>query len=276
MTIRLGVPKEKAEGERRVALVPEVANRFVKLGFEVHLETKAGLTSYFPDSEYEKVGVKIESDAKGLLRNAQVLLTVQPPLEEQINELQGGSVVIGFMAPHKNAQLVSKMKERKIISFGMELLPRVTRAQSMDALSSQSTVAGYKAALLAANLSGRFFPMLTTAAGTIRPVRALILGAGVAGLQAIATARRLGAVVEAYDVRRAVKEQVESLGAKFLEIPIDAETQGGYARELTEEDKKKGKMYAEEARRKWFLNMSGVLMSSSQPRKFLGKKPLCW
>ncbi|MDO8528173.1 MAG: Re/Si-specific NAD(P)(+) transhydrogenase subunit alpha [Deltaproteobacteria bacterium] len=238
MAIRLAVPKEHEQNEKRVALVPDVALRLIQKGFEICLESNAGLNAGFPDALYEKAGVKIEKDRGALFKNAQVILTVQTPGEEEIAAFSTGQIVIGFISEHRHPKRVAKMREKKIVSFAMELIPRVTRAQSMDALSSQSTVAGYKAALIAANLSGRFFPMLTTAAGTIRPVKALIFGAGVAGLQAIATAKRLGAVVEAYDVRRAVKEQVQSLGARFLEIAVDAESQGGYARELTPEEKK--------------------------------------
>lgn len=237
MAIQLAVLRDREQNEKRVALIPDVVSRLVQKGFEITVEAEAGLGSFYPDEAYVKAGAKIEKDRKALLNNAQIIVKVACPDEEEISETAGGKIVIGFMSPYRYPKRVEKMKEKKIISFAMEMIPRITRAQSMDALSSQSTVAGYKAALLAADLSGRFFPMLTTAAGTIRPARCLILGAGVAGLQAIATARRLGAIVEAYDVRRAVKEQVESLGARFLRSAVDAEAKGGYARELTAEEK---------------------------------------
>lgn len=241
MAFTIFVPKESAAGEKRVALVPDVAGRLVKLGFEVVLESHAGLNASFPDAAYQAAGAKLTSDVAGILSKAPILLAVQMPGENILELLKEGTILVGMLAPHRNAAQIGRLREKKIFAFSMELLPRITRAQSMDVLSSQATVAGYKAALMAAHLSKRFFPMLTTAAGTIRPVKALVLGAGVAGLQAIATARRLGAIVEAYDVRRVVKEQVESLGARFLEIQVDAAAEGGYARELTAEEKQKEK-----------------------------------
>ncbi len=239
MTIRIAIPKERGQNEKRVALIPEVAGRLVQKGFEIALEAGAGLGSFFSDPDYEKIGVKIEKDLKTLLNGAQIVLKVQAPSHEEIECLSPGTILIAFMSQHRTPEKIANLKEKKITTFAMEKIPRVTRAQSMDALSSQSTVAGYKAVLMAANLSSRFFPMLTTAAGTIRPAKVLVLGAGVAGLQAIATAKRLGAIVEAYDVRPAVKEQVQSLGAKFLEIKVDAEAKGGYARELTDDEKRR-------------------------------------
>jgi H+-translocating NAD(P) transhydrogenase subunit alpha len=237
MPIRVAVPKEVTPGERRVALVPPVAERLTKLGFEILLQKGAADGVHYAESAYGSA--RLFEGAEALLHEAEVVVKVAPPTEAEIELMREGTVVIGFMLPHRYPERVARMRDRKITSFAMELVPRISRAQSMDALSSQASVAGYKAALLAANLSGRFFPMLTTAAGTIRPAKALILGAGVAGLQAIATARRLGAIVEAYDVRRAAREQVQSLGAKFLEIPVDAEAAGGYARELTPEEKQR-------------------------------------
>lgn len=237
MTIRVAVPKEKTGGERRVSAVPETANRLVKKGFEVLVESGAGEGANNPDEAYEKAGAKIVKDARELLTSAQVILKVRPPEAGEISLLKPGTVLVGFLFAHEDPGRVKLLRDRKATFFAMELIPRVTRAQSMDALSSQATVAGYKSVLLAANLAGRFFPMLTTAAGTVRPAKVLILGVGVAGLMAIATARRLGAIVSAYDVRRAVKEQVQSLGARFLETEVDAEAHGGYARELTEEEK---------------------------------------
>ncbi len=235
MPIRVAVPKESESGERRVALVPEVVQRLAKLGVEVHLQKGAGDKTHIPDEAYAEA--KLTGGGKALWGSADVVLKVQPPTEKEIDQMREGAMVIGFMAAHRHPERVAKLRDRKITSFAMELVPRISRAQSMDALSSQAAAAGYKAALMAANLSSRFFPMLTTAAGTIRPSKVLVIGAGVAGLQAIATARRLGAVVSAYDVRSATKEQVESLGAKFVQLSITAEGEGGYARELTDEER---------------------------------------
>lgn len=237
MAFRLAVPKERKTGETRVALVPDTVARLIKAGFTVAIETGAGASTYYSDDDYQKAGAQIVADPKALVDGAQVVLAVQPPDETITAHLKAGSILISFLAPHAHKDLVKKLQSQQVTSFGMELIPRVTRAQSMDALSSQATVAGYKAVLVAADHSSRFFPMLTTAAGTIRPAKVMIIGAGVAGLQAIATARRLGAVVEAYDVRPAVKEQIESLGARFIETGVKAEGSGGYARELTDEEK---------------------------------------
>lgn len=239
MSIRIAVLKEKSLGERRVAIVPEVAAKIVQAGFSIALESGAGMSASFPDEAYQKTGVEIGTDSKTVLKDANCVLAVQMPRDEELSELKEKAILIAFLSPHRHAEQITKLKDKKVIAIAMEQIPRITRAQSMDALSSQATVAGYKAVLIAANLCGRFFPMLTTAAGTIRPSKLLILGAGVAGLQACATAKRLGAIVEAYDVRHAVKEQVESLGARFLEIELDAQAKGGYARELTAEEKKR-------------------------------------
>ena len=237
--IKVAVPRETLAGERRVALVPDTVARLVKLGFEVDVEAGAGAGAYHADELYEAAGARVVSDAAALWSEARLLCKVQPPTLEEAARLQAGAVLVSFLQAHRHPEVVTCLRDRKVTTFAMELVPRITRAQSMDALSSQATVAGYKGTLMAAELSHRFFPMLTTAAGTIRPARVLVLGAGVAGLQAIATARRLGAVVEAYDVRRAAREQVESLGAKFLQVELDAEAEGGYARELTEEEKER-------------------------------------
>ncbi|KAF0191055.1 MAG: NAD(P) transhydrogenase subunit alpha [Gammaproteobacteria bacterium] len=237
MSLRLGVPKEITSGERRVALVPDVVARLVKKGFTVVVEKDAGKSAFFSDDAYRNAGAEIADNASAVYAAADIVLRVQPPSLEEIGALKGSSIVIGLMAAHANIDRVRRMQEKGLTSFSLELVPRITRAQAMDVLSSQATVAGYKAALMAANMTGRFLPMLTTAAGTIRPAKVLIMGAGVAGLQAIATMRRLGAIVEAYDVRRAAGEQVQSLGAKFLALEIDAEGSGGYARELTAEEK---------------------------------------
>jgi NAD(P) transhydrogenase subunit alpha len=235
MPIRVGIPKETAPDERRVAMVPEVVSRLARLGVEVLVQQGAGQGARITDAQYKDA--RLVADAASLYREADVVLRVQPPTLAEIDAMREGTVVIGYMAPHLARDRARRMCGRRITSLAVELVPRISRAQSMDALSSQASVAGYKAVLLGASLSGRFFPMLTTAAGTIRPAKVLVIGAGVAGLQAIATARRLGAMVEAYDVRAATREQVQSLGAKFLEVEVKAEGSGGYARELTAEEK---------------------------------------
>ena len=236
MPAMIGALLERAPREMRVSLVPEVAGKLIRAGAQVLMEHGAGEGARFPNSAYQ--GVQW-TDAAGVLKEAQVLLTVQPLDLERIRLLKSGTVLIGFLQPYARHEEVRALKERGVTSFAMELVPRISRAQSMDALSSQAAIAGYKAVLIAANHLQKFLPMLTTAAGTIRPAQVLIIGAGVAGLQAIATAKRLGAVVEAYDVRSATREQVKSLGAKFVETGVSAEGSGGYARELTEEEKRK-------------------------------------
>ncbi|EDN68968.1 NAD(P)(+) transhydrogenase (AB-specific) [Beggiatoa sp. PS] len=235
MPITVAVPKEQTPEERRVALVPEIAERLTKLGVTVVIEKGMGKFAYLMDTAYPSV--QIIDNVDNLYQQADVILKVQPPTESEIDQMKEGTVVIGFMSPHSYPERVAKLRDKKITSLAMELVPRISRAQSMDALSSQAAIAGYKSVIMAADLASIFFPMLTTAAGTIRPAKVLVIGAGVAGLQAIATARRLGAMVEGYDVRAATKEQVESLGAKFVDMEIKAEGQGGYARELTEEEK---------------------------------------
>lgn len=237
MPITIGVVKETAPNETRVALVPEVTAKFAARGARVLVERLAGATAQFPDSLYKNTD--FADSAAAVLAQADVLVKVSPPTLAEIAQLRSGSLVVGFLQVHAKLDEVRAMQERGITSLAMELIPRISRAQSMDALSSQAAVAGYKAVLIAANLLDRFFPMLTTAAGTIRPAQVLVIGAGVAGLQAIATARRLGAVVEAYDVRSATREQVKSLGAKFVETGVSADGAGGYARELTAEEKAK-------------------------------------
>ncbi len=237
MGINIGLPKEIREGEKRVALSPDSVGRLLKLGFSVHVEKNAGLNSFFTDAQYEKAGAKLEENAKSLYENSQILLKVQIPTKDEISFLKESSTLVSFIFPHRFPEEMKSLQEKKIHIFAMEKIPRVTRAQNMDALSSQATVAGYRAALHAADLCPRFFPMLTTAAGTIRPSKVLVMGAGVAGLQAIATARRLGAIVEGYDVRASAREQVESLGARFISSSVNAEAQGGYARELSAEEK---------------------------------------
>jgi NAD(P) transhydrogenase subunit alpha len=237
MPFVIAVPGETAPGERRVATVPEVVQKLVKSGHEVRIEHGAGTGAYYPDDLYMAAGATIAYSRAELLNGAQVVLKVQPPTIAEADQLPEGTIVIGFMNAGRNPEAVFRMRDRKITAFALELVPRISRAQSMDALSSQATAGGYVAALLGASHCPKFLPMLTTAAGTIRPATVLVLGAGVAGLMAIATAKRLGAIVEAYDVRRAAGEQVRSLGARFIELEIDAEDQGGYARELTPEEK---------------------------------------
>jgi len=237
MSVTIGALRESAPRETRVSLVPEVTDKLVRDGARVLIEHAAGERAGYPDALYK--GVTWSDSASAVLQAADVVLTVQPLTLDQIGQLRGSAVVVGFMQPYAHAAEVRALKERGITSFAMELVPRISRAQSMDALSSQASIAGYKAVLIAANELQKFLPMLTTAAGTIRPAQVLIIGAGVAGLQAIATARRLGAVVEAYDVRSATREQVRSLGAKFVDTGVSAEGTGGYARELTAEEKAK-------------------------------------
>jgi len=235
--MNVSVPKETASGERRVALVPEVVERLGRGGIEVTIEAGAGAGAHYPDADYEKAGAKLGEGYSG-----QVVAKVAAPSAEEIGRLPRGAVLIGFLAPLTAPDTVRALAEAGVTSFAMEAIPRISRAQSMDALSSQASVGGYHAALIAAQELPRFFPMLTTAAGTVRPAKVLVLGAGVAGLQAIATTRRLGAIVQAFDVRSAVKEQIESLGARFLELDLgleDAEAAGGYARALTEEEQQR-------------------------------------
>ena len=237
--MKVSVPKEVAEGERRVALVPEVAKRLSPTGIELAVESGAGEAAHHPDGAYEEAGVSVSADG-GF--SGDVVAKVAPPTAEEISRMKEGGVLIGFLQPLTAGDTSKALADAGVTSFAMEAIPRITRAQSMDALSSQATVAGYRAALIAAEELPRFLPMLTTAAGTVRPAQVLVLGAGVAGLQAIATSRRLGASVQAFDVRSAVKEQIESLGARFLELDMgleDAEDAGGYARALTEEEQQK-------------------------------------
>ena len=236
MPVVVGVLRETAANESRVAVVPEIAGKLKALGARVLIERGAGLAAHFPDAAYTDAEL---SDAAAILQRTDILLCVQPPSVATVNALKQGAVIVGFMQAYARHDLVRALKNRRVTSFSMELVPRISRAQSMDALSSQASVAGYKAALIAADTLEKFLPMLTTAAGTIRPASVLVIGAGVAGLQAIATAKRLGAVVEAYDVRSATKDQVKSLGARFIDTGVAAEGAGGYARELTAEEKLK-------------------------------------
>lgn len=240
----IGVPREIAPGERRVALVPDVVQLLTRAGHQVVVERGAGRGAGFTDEAYTGAGCDLADRAEDVYRNAALVLKIQRPLADspsdrsELEMLKPGSALIGLLQPSGDPQLFAQLAERNITAFSMELVPRTTRAQMMDALSSQSTVAGYKAVLIAASALQKFFPMLMTAAGTVRPARVLVIGAGVAGLQAIATARRIGAVVEAFDTRPVVKEQVQSLGATFVELDVhaaEAQDAGGYAKELSED-----------------------------------------
>jgi len=248
----LAVPREAAVKERRVALVPETVARFAKSGVGVRVQRGAGDAAAFPDTLYEQAGASFAGDAASLADGAAAVVTVGRPSDEVLAALRAGTVVVGFLNPLGDPAFVERLAGAQLTALAMEMIPRITRAQSMDALSSQSNIAGYKAVLLAASALPKFFPMLTTAAGTIAPAKLLVLGAGVAGLQAIATARRLGAVVSGYDVRAVVKEQVQSLGASFLEFDLgaDAEGAGGYAKELTVEQ--------QERQRAWMVEQIGA------------------
>ncbi|WP_293135019.1 Re/Si-specific NAD(P)(+) transhydrogenase subunit alpha [Microcoleus sp. bin38.metabat.b11b12b14.051] len=234
--MKLAIAKEVEAEERRVALVPDVVARLVKQGVEVWVEAGAGAKSFFSDLAYEQAGARVVADTATLWGEADVVVKIGEFKESEVHQLREGGVCIGFLNPLGNPALVQRLADRKVTAFSMEMIPRTSRAQSMDALSSQANIAGYKAVLIAACALPKYFPMLTTAAGTIRPAKILVMGVGVAGLQAIATARRLGAVVEAFDIRPETKEQVQSLGAKFVDVELKEETvaTGGYAKELSE------------------------------------------
>ncbi len=236
MALVIGIPKESAKGENRVAVVPDVGRKFRFLGADLCIEQGAGTGSHFRDEEFE--GALFAASAAEVYARADVIFKVQAPSLEEIRVIRPGTILIGFLRPFEDSERARLFCENKITSFALELLPRISRAQSMDALSSQSTVAGYLCAIIAAENCPKFFPMITFAAGTLRPARVLVIGVGVAGLQAIATAHRLGAIVEAYDVRSETREQAESVGARFIDIGISARDAGGYARELTIEERK--------------------------------------
>jgi proton-translocating NAD(P)+ transhydrogenase subunit alpha len=257
--MKVSVPKETAAGERRVALVPELVDRLAKGGIETVVEAGAGAGAHRSDAAYVQAGARIGDGFSG-----DVVAKVAPPSPEEIARLRRGGVLVGFLQPLSAVDTVRELAAAGVTSFAMEAIPRITRAQSMDALSSQATVTGYLAALIAARELPRFFPMLTTAAGTVRPAKMLVIGAGVAGLQAIATARRLGAAVQAFDVRSAVKEEIESLGARFLELDMgieDAEAAGGYARALTEEEQQRQRDLLAEA----IGQMDAVISTAAVP-----------
>lgn len=242
--MKIGIPKESAEGETRVAITPESAAKLIQSGFEVSIESNAGKLSLFPDEVYLNIGCAVMRDPSLVWTQSDAILTVKKPRIQEIEQIREEAILIGFLQPLTSPEIVKKLAEKKIISFSLDTIPRISRAQTMDALSSMSTVAGYKAVLLAADVFPKFFPMLITAAGTVTPAKVFVIGAGVAGLQAIATARRLGAVVEAFDTRPAVKEEIESLGARFVQgewemEPEKAQTRQGYAKELPPESFKK-------------------------------------
>ena len=234
MPVIVGVPRETERGETRVALVPPTVAKLTGLGAEVVVESGAGLASFIEDADYG--GARVLPAARDVYAAAGLVLKVQPPTAAETEQLRPGSVLVGMIPAYKFPGRVAALRDRGVTAFAMELLPRITRAQSMDVLSSQAAIGGQKAALMAACALGRLLPMFTSAVGTIRPAKVVVLGAGVAGLQAIATAHRFGAVVEAYDVRAATREQVQSVGGRFIDMPISAEGEGGYARELTEEE----------------------------------------
>ena len=233
VTAVIGVARERATGERRVAVTPETCRKLVAAGATVRVERGAGQGAYIPDAQYTDAGAMLVDDADAARDGAAIVACVQPPATTAIARLRPGTVLVGLLAPESDPARAAALRDGGVVAFPLERLPRTTRAQAMDVLSSQAGMAGYKAVLISAQLAPRFFPMLTTAAGTIRPSRVLIIGAGVAGLQAIATARRLGAQVEGFDVRPETREQIESLGGKFLDLGVSATGEGGYARELT-------------------------------------------
>lgn len=237
MALNIGVIRETLAGEARVAVVPEVVKKFKALGAGVCIETGAGTASFIGDEDFAAAGAEIVGSAAAVLGRSQVVPCIQPPPFDVLHAMQSGTVLLGGLHPYASRERIDVLRAGKITAFATELIPRISRAQSMDTLSSQAAVAGYLTVLIAANHCPKFFPMLTYAAGTIRPARVLVIGAGVAGLQAIATAKRLGAIVEGYDVRPETREQIESLGARFVDTGVSAAGGGGYARELTAEEK---------------------------------------
>lgn len=237
MPVKIAVLKETRTAERRVAMVPAVAEKLAKLGAQIHLQSGAGLAVKLADAAYKNV--QLHPDPIEMVRDADIVLAVQPPDVAVVRAMKEGAVLISFVYAHKEAELTRLLRDRKITTFAMELVPRITRAQAMDALSSQAALAGYYAVLLGATSIARMLPMMTTAVGSLKPAMTLVMGLGVAGLQALATARRLGSRTEGYDVRPETKEQAESLGARFVDTGVDARGAGGYARELTQEEKDK-------------------------------------
>ena len=237
MTVQIGIARETAEGERRVAIVPETCKKLVAAGASVRVERGLGLRAHFSDQAYVDAGADLADDAAAAIGDADLVLCVQAPDTTRIAMMKHGAALVGSLQPQADEARAGALRAGGIVAFPLETLPRTTRAQAMDVLSSQAGMAGYKAVLIAAQLAPRFFPMLTTAAGTIRPSKVLVIGAGVAGLQSVATAKRLGAQVEGFDVRPEVREQIESLGGKFLDLGVSAAGEGGYARQLTDEER---------------------------------------
>jgi len=271
--MKIAVPRETAEGETRAALTPQIAGQLVASGNQVLVQAGAGEAAHFPDAAYAEAGATLVPDVAALFGQAELVLRVGRPSNEEIEMLRPKTVLIGTLGTLANPKLAELLAERGITAISMDAIPRITRAQSMDSLSSQSTVGGYKAVLLAASRLPKFFPLLTTAAGTVRPARGLIMGAGVAGLMAIGTARRLGAVVEAFDVRPVVKEQVESLGATFIEVPMteeekaSAQTAGGYAREMSEDyQRRQSELIAERVKAADFVITTALIPGRPAPR----------
>jgi len=267
--MNIGVPKEIAEFEKRVAATPETVKKYIEAGASVSVQQGAGEACFIQDKDYEASGASIESDVSKLYANSDLILKVQRPHDEELKLFKENSYLISFIQPLVNADLVQQLADKKVNALSIDSVPRIARAQKLDALSSQANVAGYKAVLLAANSLGKMMPLMMTAAGTVSAAKVFVIGAGVAGLQAIATAKRLGAVVEGYDTRPVVRDQVESLGAKFVELEIeeDTETEGGYAKELSEEAKKQGQLLVEEH----VINADIVITTAAIPGK---KSPL--
>ncbi len=268
----VGVPKETAELEKRVAMVPETVAKLVEKGLDVHIEKDAGLASNYLDEAYREAGATIVEDRSQLFSNSDILIAIQTPAEDDLNKLKEGAILVCFLWALQNEDTVSFLKNKKVTALGMDAIPRISRAQNMDALSSMSSIAGYKAALIGANELDRYLPMMMTAAGTVAPAKVLVLGAGVAGLQAIATAKRLGAVVEAFDIRPAVKEQVESLGAKFVEVPDldeDTETKGGYAKELSDDKQERQRQVIHEHAKKSDIIITTALIPGKPAPKLV-------
>ena len=279
--MKIGIPREIVPDECRVAIVPDVVAALRKMGLDVSVETGAGAGVFFADDDYRKAGATIAADAAQLYGGADIVLKIHRPQENktlgkhEADMMRAGTVLISFLYAATNPDLVKRLADRKITCLSMDAVPRISRAQSMDALSSQANVAGYKAVLLAANSLAKFLPMMTTAAGTIRPAKVLVIGAGVAGLQAIATAHRLGAVVWGYDVRPVVKEQVESLGAKFLEFDLgvtDAQDKGGYAKELSEEAKRKQQQMLAEKTKEFDVVITTALIPGKPAPRLITKE----
>lgn len=268
----VGVPKETAELEKRVALIPETVAKLVDKGLEVQIEKDAGLASNYLDESYQEAGASIVNDRSKLFSSSDILISIQTPEHDDLGKLKEGSILVCFLWALQNEDTVAFLKEHKITALGMDAIPRISRAQNMDALSSMSSIAGYKAALIGANELDRYLPMMMTAAGTVAPAKVLVLGAGVAGLQSIATAKRLGAVVEAFDIRPAVKEQVESLGAKFVEVPDldeDTETKGGYAKELSEDKQERQRQVIHEHAKKSDIIITTALIPGKPAPKLV-------